>query len=101
MDATKARVREAMRVVCSPHASDAQRKECESFLDGTFRAKFEENIELVLDVMRGIARRGGGGDDGEESVEVAVFVCKSVLHYVRRAKTVSYTHLTLPTIYSV
>jgi len=88
MDATKARVREAMRVVCSPHASDAQRKECESFLDGTFRAKFEENIELVLDVLGGIARKEGrgGGGGGEESVEVAVFVCKSVLHYVRRAK---------------
>lgn len=79
-----------MRVVCSPQSSNERRKECERFLDQTFREKFEENYELVLDILKGVGKNGvnGGGSSSEEeeSIEVSVFVSKCVLQYLRRAK---------------
>ena len=89
MEEKKQQVRETMRVVCSPQSSNERRKECERFLDQTFREKFEENYELVLDILKGVGKNGGGGgssSEEEESIEVAVFVSKCVLQYLRRAK---------------
>ena len=54
----KQRVRDAMRVVCSPMSSDVRRKECESFLDAMFRAKFEENAEVALDILKSVGAEG-------------------------------------------
>ena len=90
MEEKKQQVRETMRVVCSPQSSNERRKECERFLDQTFREKFEENYELVLDILKGVGKNGvnGGGSSSEEeeSIEVSVFVSKCVLQYLRRAK---------------
>ena len=83
MEEKKQQVRETMRVVCSPQSSNETRKECERFLDQTFREKFEENYELVLDILKGVGKNGvnGGGSSSEEeeSIEVSVFVSKCVL----------------------
>jgi len=81
----KQRVRDAMRVVCSPMSSDVRRKECESFLDATFRANFEENAEVTLDILKSVGQKNGGCE--QEPAEVAVFVSKNVLFYIRKAKT--------------
>ena len=79
-----------MRVVCSPQSSNERRKECERFLDQTFRENFEENYELVLDILKGVGKNGVNGgrssSEEEESIEVSVFVNKCVLQYLRRAK---------------
>ena len=61
-----------MRVVCSPQSSNERRKECERFLDQTFREKFEENYELVLDILKGVGKNGvnGGGSSSEEEESI-------------------------------
>ena len=81
----KQRVRDAMRVVCSPMSFDVRRKECESFLDAMFRANFEENAEVTLDILKSVGQKNGGCE--QEPAEVAVFVSKNVLFYIRKAKT--------------
>ena len=80
----KQRVRDAMRVVCSPMSFDVRRKECESFLDAMFRANFEENAEVTLDILKSVGQKN---ECEQEPAEVAVFVSKCVLFYVRKAKT--------------
>ena len=80
----KQRVRDAMRVVCSPMSFDVRRKECESFLDAMFRANFEENAEVTLDILKSVGQKN---ECEQEPAEVAVCVSKCVLFYVRKAKT--------------